>query len=189
MAKEALDEWLKREYDQWNHLYTYGGQDPFWSDGCNMHLVRNHIIYIKKQMEEAGELTDTYFRELPPEVDRNYMARADEIRENAKKSLEAYKSHEDYLYLLDVIKFLNKKQINDTCIQNVIGYCRGLEIYISKDDLVAMRRHENPERYVKSFAECRKRVEIILGEKPRLEFNEDLKQLSGQMNILDFITN
>lgn len=153
-----------------------------------MHLVRKHIIYIKKQMEEAGQLTDAYYRELPPEVDENYMARADEIRENAKKSLEIYKSHTDYLYLLEVIGLLNKRQIDDTCIQNVIGYCRGLEIYINKDDLVAMRRHENPDRYLKSFSECRKRVENILGEKPRIEFNEDLKQLSGQMNILDFLT-
>lgn len=188
MKKQSLDEQLKQEYDRWNHLYTYGGQDPNWPDGYNMYLVRNHIIHIKKDMEEAGHLTETYYRELPPEVDRDYMARADEIRKNAKKSLEIYKRDKDYLYLLDTIGLLNKRQINDTCIQNVIGYCRGLEIYINNNNLVAMRRHEDPERYVKSFSECRKRVENILGEKPRVEFSENSKQLSGQMNILDFLT-
>ena len=187
MKKQSLDEQLKQEYDRWNRLYIYGGQDPFWSDGSSMCLIRNHIIYIKEQMEEAGQLTDTYYQELPPEVDSDYMARADEIRENANKSLNIYKSHEDYLYLLNTIKFLNKRQIEDTCIRNVTGYCRGLEIYINNNDLVAMRRHEDPERYVKSFSECRKRVENILGEKPRVEFSENSKQLSGQMNILDFI--
>ena len=64
-----------------------------------MNLVRNHIIFTKEKMKEAGEFTETYYRELPPEVDRDYMARADEIRRNAKNSLEVYKSHPDYLYL------------------------------------------------------------------------------------------
>jgi hypothetical protein len=153
-----------------------------------MHLVRNHIINIKTQMEESGQLTDTYYRKLPPEVDPEYMARAEEIRINARKSLEIYNKHHDYLYLVDAIKDLNKKQINDTSINHVIGYVRGLAMFIEKDLLLDMRRHEDPERYVKSFSECRKRVENILGEKPRIEFNEDSKQLSGQMNILDFLT-
>lgn len=188
MSKETLDERLKSEYDRWNYLYTYGGQDPTWADGCGLNLIRNHILHIKKQMEEAGQLTENYYRELPPEVDRDYMARADEIRENAKKSLNIYKSNPDYLYLCNIVNLLNKRQAEDVCIRNVIRYATGLEHFIERDDLVDMRRHEEPERYVKSFSECRKRVENILGEKPRIEFNEDLKQLSGQMNILDFLT-
>ena len=186
--KQSLDEQLKEEYDRWNRLYTFGGSDPNWSDGCNMQLVRNHIINIKKRMEEVGELTDTYYRELPPEVDMDYMARVDEIRENAKKSLEAYKIHPDYLYLCDTISLLDKKQISDTYIQNVIGYARGLEKYIADDDLVAMRRQEHPESYIDGFIACRKRVEKILVNKPRIIFVEDGKQLNGQMNIVDWLT-
>ena len=102
-------------------------------------------------MKEAGEFTETYYRELPPEVDRDYMARADEIRRNAKNSLEVYKSHPDYLYLEEVIHLLNKRQIEETCIRNVINYTKGLEMFIEQDDLVGMRRHENPERYIKKF--------------------------------------
>lgn len=191
MSKKSepnLDEELKREYRQWEHYFAYGGSDPFWSDGCNMGLIRNHIINIKKQMEETGQLTDTYYRDLPPEVDRDYMARADEIKENARKSLEAYKNHPDYLYLVDAIKSLNKRQIEETCIQNVIWYARGLERFITDDDLVSMRRHEDAERYISSFRDCRKRVEKILGEKPRIVFIEDGKQLSGQINISDWLT-
>ena len=187
-SEPSLDDKLKREYQQWEYYYTHGGSDPFWADGCNMDLIRNHIIYYKKQMEEAGELTDIYYRELPPEVDRDYMARADEIRANAKKSLIAYKSHPDYQYLIKAIKSLNKRQIESTCINNVIGYARGLEIYIGSDDLVSMRRHEQPERYFDSFVSCRKNVEKILGEKPRIIFYEDSKQLIGQMSIGDWLT-
>jgi hypothetical protein len=117
----------------------------------------------------------------------NYMARADEIGINAKKSLEAYKKHPDYLYLCDTIKLLNKHQIEDTCIQNVIGYARGLERAINDDDLVSMRRHEDAERYISSFVDCRKRVEMILGSKPRIIFFEDGKQLSGQISIADWL--
>jgi hypothetical protein len=53
----SLDEELRAEYDHWNYLYTHGGQDPFWADGCNMNLTRDHIANIKMQMEEAGQLS------------------------------------------------------------------------------------------------------------------------------------
>ena len=184
--KPSLDEQLRSEYDRWNYLYTHGGQDPFWADGCNLNLVRGHIISIKADMEETGQLTDTYYRETPSEVDMDYMARPDEIRANAKKSLEIYKKHPDYLYLCDEIYLLTKRQADDTSIRNVIGYCEGLEMHIDRDDLVSMRRHEHPERYVKSFTECRKRVENILSEKPKANFYEDDDQLSGQMSIADW---
>lgn len=182
-----LEEELKQEYDRWNYLYTHGGSDPFWSDGCNMDLVRNHIIYTKKKMEEVGQLTDTYYRDLPPVVEKNYMARADEIRNNAKKSLEAYKKHPDYLYLCGTIKSLNKKQTEETYIINVIGYVRGLERFITDNDLISMRRHEDTERYIESFIRCRRAIEKILGEKPRIIFFEDSKQLMGQLSITDWI--
>lgn len=36
---------------RWKFLDTHGGSDPFWSDGCNMNLVRNHILYYRRQLE------------------------------------------------------------------------------------------------------------------------------------------
>ena len=61
-------------------------------------------------------------------------------------------------------------------------------MYIGSDDQVSMRRHEQPERYFDSFVSCRKNVEKILGEKPRIIFYEDSKQLIGQMRIGDWLT-
>lgn len=179
---KKLTQELEDRFNRWEHLKTYGGQDPTWSDGCNMDLVRNHIIHrkedIKKLCKEKGlELPEIYYKETPPEVDSKYMARADEIRENANKALSEYKANENYQYLVKVMIRLNKKQIEQTSINYVIGYCRGLESFICKDDLVAMRRHERYKRYLESFKNCRQRVEEILEEEPE----------EGQMSLFEIM--
>ena len=61
--------------------YYYNGcSDPFWANGVNLNLVRNHIIYYKRQMQKISEeygcfLPEIYYRELPPKVESNYMAK------------------------------------------------------------------------------------------------------------------
>jgi hypothetical protein len=183
-AEPSLDEELISEYERWNHLYTHGGQDPFWSDGCNMSLVRNQIINTKRKMENSGKLTDTYYQELPPEVDRNYMARAEEIKINAFKSLSIYKKDSDYLYLLDSIKKLSERQKKDTCITAVIGYVKGLEQHIKNNDSVAMRRHENTKSYIESFVICTKKVQEILGNEKKVIVTHSAEPV--QMTIFDY---
>ncbi|MCC8076254.1 MAG: hypothetical protein LIO95_10025 [Clostridiales bacterium] len=76
---EALCEDIVREIATWNHYNEHGGQDPFWPDGCNMNLTRNHIIYDKRELAEicaknGFELPETYYLNTPPEVPNNYMA-------------------------------------------------------------------------------------------------------------------
>lgn len=70
---------IRQEITNWKHLNKNGGQDPFWSDGANMNLTRNHITYAKRQIEELCEesgqtLPEEYFLPTPPEVDNYYMA-------------------------------------------------------------------------------------------------------------------
>lgn len=173
----TLEEELKERYEHWNYLKQHGGQDPFWEDGSNMNLVRNHIINIKRKMEEKDTQLELFNKEIPPEVDNKYMARADEIRKNAKRALAEYKASKDYQYLLKAIGRLNDRQREQTSINYVVGYCRGLESYIKSDDLVAMRRHESYERYLKSFYECKKKVENVLKEK---------EKPGEQISIMDF---
>lgn len=84
LLKQSVKDCLER-YQHWKKLYEDGGSDPYYTDGVNLALVRNHIIYYKKQMEEAClalacDLPDVYFRALPPEVPEGYMAKPDEIR-------------------------------------------------------------------------------------------------------------
>lgn len=71
---------LEAELKGWQELREHGGMDPFWPDGTNMNLVRNHIIYGKKELlklcGEAGiPLPAVYYEPTPPEVDKNYMAK------------------------------------------------------------------------------------------------------------------
>ena len=90
---------LQKSFNQWNHINIHGSSDPGHPDGVNMNLVRSHILYYKKKIEEEMSLLpypEIYYREAPPEVENGYMARVDEIRENAKKSLAAYKADPDY---------------------------------------------------------------------------------------------
>ena len=159
--EESPEAELQKSFDQWDALYEFGGHDPFWPDGVNLNLVRNHILYYKKQIEESFELENypaIYHQENPPEVPQNYMARADKIRENAKCSLALYKQDENYRFLLGRVDRIDPKDEKRLCVKNVINYVKGLEAAIASDDLVTMRRHENPERYPPSFEQCAQRV-------------------------------
>lgn len=70
---------IVRECAHWEHLRVNGGQDPFYPDGTNMNLTRNHVIYAKRRLREMAaehgwELPDEYYLQTPPEVDDGYMA-------------------------------------------------------------------------------------------------------------------
>ena len=84
-TEQQLREELQQSFDRWDHLLIHGCQDPFWPDGVNMNLVRNHIIWYYKQLEEisAQPVQLSLFNDLslgkndrpvPPKVPDNYMA-------------------------------------------------------------------------------------------------------------------
>ena len=156
---------LKKAYAHWQQLYDHGGSDPTWPDGVNLNLVRNHIYYYKRQIEENFPLYmshELYQRELPPEVDNNYMTRSDEIREHARQSLQAYLADPDYRYLLRHKDNLSPRLRKELCIENVLGYVRGLKTALEKDNLVAMRLHERADFYLDSFKDCADKVRQAL---------------------------
>lgn len=71
---------LKQEYLRYYRLFTEGGSDPFWEDGGNLNLVRNHIIYHKKNLEELLQdqywlYPDEYFYPEPLEVPSNLIVK------------------------------------------------------------------------------------------------------------------
>ena len=43
---------VREEIEQWKDINKNGCNDPFWSDGCNMNLTRNHIIYAQEQIQK-----------------------------------------------------------------------------------------------------------------------------------------
>ncbi len=70
---------IRREIEHWKDINQNGCSDPSWTDGCNMNLTRNHIIYYQRQLKEICienemPLPDEYYFAVPPEVDTNYMA-------------------------------------------------------------------------------------------------------------------
>ncbi len=177
---------LIREYEHWEQLKEYGGSDPNYDDGVNMNLTRNHIIHRKSEMEalygeDMKKYPDVYFRELPPKVEGQYVARASEIRDRAEESLRIYLADVNFQYLLYNKDLLNKKEVDKTCINYVLGYVSGLAGALKKDDLITMRRHAfRPENYQESFANCAEQVKQILCEK-RTKQTEPIGE--GQMTL------
>ena len=162
---ENLLEELKKAYAQWESLYKQGGSDPFYPDGVNLNLVRNHILYFKRQIEETQPLyknTELFQRELPPQVEDGYMARAEEIRTHAKDTLTAYHADPYYQYLLHHREELEDTGLKKTSIRAVLNYAHSLETAIQEDDLVTMRRHERAEHYLDSFRACAEKVRDVL---------------------------
>ena len=76
---ELLRENLLHERNIWERINENGCNDPFWPDGCNMNLTRNHILSYRNEIANCCEeynlpLPEEYFLKVPPEVDDNYMA-------------------------------------------------------------------------------------------------------------------
>ena len=80
-AIESLAKNAQIEYAHWRYIRKHGCSDPFWPDGCNMNLIRNHIIYDKERIEELIISEDLLFEPIPcvvptpPKVDDNFMAK------------------------------------------------------------------------------------------------------------------
>lgn len=101
MTIEQILQEIENEYTRWNHIANNGCQDPFWPDGCNMNLIRNHIIYwysiLAARQAELDELVqpeqqeqlslfaedwqepenkiEYRIRQIPPELPNKYMVK------------------------------------------------------------------------------------------------------------------
>lgn len=153
---------LEKEYARWDEVFTKGGSDPFWSDGVSLNLVKNQIIYYKTQLANQENsllgLPDAYYRELPPEIDPNYMARSDEIRENARKAMEIIDADENLRFVREQAPSLSEAQYKQFCIAAVINYAENLRRAIAADNLIIMRRYEHPDSYLEIFESAAMRI-------------------------------
>lgn len=160
---------LENSFARWDFIHEYGCSDPFWADGVNMNLVRNHIMYYKQQLSEEATLfllPKAYYREVPPEVGNNYMARPDEIRQNAARSMQIIDADENLKFVQQQSVHLTEKQLKQLCIPAILGYAENLRRAISEDDLLTMRRYENPNGYLESFQSAAQKLrspEILTG--------------------------
>ncbi len=77
---QTLVKEIRGQYKLWADIAEHGCGDPFWEDGCNMNLVRTHIIGLRfKISEQATEEMKPHPKEsywaLPPEVPDTFMVR------------------------------------------------------------------------------------------------------------------
>lgn len=153
---------LENDYARWDKLFTEGGSDPSWADGVNLNLVRSQLLYDKEQLAKQENslfgLPDVYYRETPPEVDNDYMARPDEIRENARKAMEIIDADENLKFVREQFPSLSEQQRKQYCLPTIINYAENLQRAIAKDDLIIMRRYEHLDSYLESFESAAIRI-------------------------------
>ena len=153
---------LENNYARWDKVFTEGGSDPFWSDGANLSLIRSQILYCKEQLAKQENslfgLPEVYYRETPPEVDPNYMARPDEIRENARRAMEIIDADENLKFVREQFPSLSEQQRKRWCLSAIINYAENLRQAIAADDLLTMRLYEHLDRYLESFESAANKI-------------------------------
>ena len=172
---------LENLYKRWDYLYEHGGSDPFWSDGTNLSLLRTQIINCKRKIKEENTmflLPDAYYRDIPPEVPKDYMARPDEIRENARKATAVIDADENLKFVCEKSKNLSEKELKRLCIPVIIGYAENIHRAVAEDDLLTMRRYENPDRYLDSFRSAAERIRS-------LQFSENVNERLSDYEVED----
>ena len=75
---------IAASFAHWDRISQNGCADPFYPDGVNMNLIRNHIIFYYQELQELHQqgtqvslFDDTcdmsHERPLPPKVPEGYM--------------------------------------------------------------------------------------------------------------------
>lgn len=95
MQIEKYASQIARELVTWNHYRVYGGQDPFYSDGENMNLTRQHVISYKNDIrnlcaENNIALPTEYYLPTPPKVNNDYLAKNNRYFKKRKNNIEDF---------------------------------------------------------------------------------------------------
>lgn len=135
---------LKERYGCWHDIYQNGCDDPISSDGCNLHLVRNHIRYYKKEIFEICKkyqlpLPEEYQWPMVPEVGFDYMAQPDAIRAKGEARYKYLANLPAYIELLTYGEMLSPKQKDAIGYSCSIGIVGRLKNSLDKDNLVDIR--------------------------------------------------
>ena len=76
---QELEAELQERHECWNYILTHGTSDPYWPDGVNINLVRNHCKYYRRLIKNLCEkhglpLPPIYEKPLPPKMPQDFMA-------------------------------------------------------------------------------------------------------------------
>ena len=73
---------------------------------------------------------------------------------------------------------LSKETTKRSSVHNVISYVEGLRYALIHKDFLILRRHEEPERYLERFRECRLQIgEMLLKEEKESVAEKENEQL------------
>ena len=106
---------IRHSIESWKSHKKNGCHDPTYADGTNMNLLRNHVIYYKRQMDELHTQTGVALppeRHLPtmPYVDPNWFAKPKSARAQrimSRPGWECYAREKTSLvYDEDMLSFL-----------------------------------------------------------------------------------
>lgn len=171
---------LTRSFQRWDDIMENGCYDPFHCDGVNLNLVRNHIIYEKKQIDEflkeehensflSTPYPDIYHRPTPEKVSYDYMVKPDEIRSRAVEQLTKYEQDPNFCYLRD--HFNEAFPNGETKATKEAGIYPGkfnrfirFRPIVEKDDLVGMRNlfRVPYEEHIQELTDCANELRSFL---------------------------
>jgi hypothetical protein len=154
---------LREAYGRYFDLVENGGSDPFRADGVNVNLERNHFIIYTRRIREAYPekkwgCLDWILDRVVVDFPKDYMARPERIYADALRALSVYENDPDLRYIRDHIGRLSRKGRDETRADAVLGYHTGLGRAVKDLDLVYMRRHRDPRKYLDLFRECAGRM-------------------------------
>ena len=167
--EEIISSWALQcsiSYEQWQSIFENGCQDPFREDGINLNLVRNHIIYFQRQMnnlcEEIGNLKpEICSREIPKAVDPHYMAGTKEIEKQARKAFDLIERCDEYCKLVSYEEKLTDEQKKSVYYSVTLRYVNNLKNAINGKEYVVMRRYRDGAWILESINKCLERVKKI----------------------------
>ena len=181
-----INELIKDNY-RWKYLYENGCTDPNYCDGANLNIVRNHIIYGKRKIEEfVSEHPEFSIPQtvndilVPDKVPDEYMAHPEKIIKEAKENLSAYEQDENLQYLFSIKADLTEKEADSTSIFAVIGYYKRLKDAILRNDLLVMRLHRKGSTYHDSFKNCAENARKCISERTSERASEKTEKESEQ---------
>jgi len=95
---QAYAKKIRYSIERWKSHKENGCSDPGYPDGTNMNLLRNHVIYYKRKMDELHAKEKTALpleRYLPtmPYVDPNWFAKPKTERAQRIMSRPSWKSY------------------------------------------------------------------------------------------------
>ncbi len=184
---EVWEQEFARLSYEWEKVHAYGDADSMCTDGLILNRIRQELIELKEKLDAVGTGSGLI---VPPEVQKDFMACADEIRMRAQSVVQEYLALEDYRYMEAVLPKLTPKQRRDTRVLEVSGKVRGLADALAEDNLVVMREYGNPGMLTDLIRETARKMQSLplraaaIPEAGQEDKKEDW-QVEGQLSIYD----